>query len=70
MASQAVRLWEAVLDGLQAIGDGDNTRAGSVKEMLDKITSSSQQSKATWKRLLKDLQVGVRQTALQDSQYM
>lgn len=61
MANQAVRLWEGVLDSLNGLATGDNSRMRvvlfqGVKELLGKIDRSPQQPKA-WKRLVKDMQV-------------
>jgi hypothetical protein len=59
MANQTVRLWEAALDSLKALGtasysdsSGERTRV-----LLEKIACSPPQAKASWKRLVKDMQV-------------
>lgn len=58
MANQVVRLWEAVLNNLSDIasssdiaGNGHNT------QLLDKLVSLPDPPKATWKRIVQDMQV-------------
>jgi hypothetical protein len=58
MANDVARLWQGVLDGLNTMVGADNHAAARrVDELVKKIASSQQQSKATWKQLLGDMQV-------------
>jgi hypothetical protein len=56
MANQAVRLWEAVLQGLTDAACG-HLPAGNVQQLVIRLSDMPAQPKATWKRLVLDMQV-------------
>jgi hypothetical protein len=59
--AKTVRLWEDVLKGLNSIAAGNNSSRsiGDMEDLISKLSSSSQQHKTAWKKLLKQMQVRV-----------
>lgn len=57
MANQVVRLWQAVLDDLSQMASGRISGRDGTIELLEAIAQLPKQPKATWKRLLQDMQV-------------
>lgn len=54
MANQAVRVWEALLHSLTDMRCG---KSCNIKEVVKKVEDLRAQPKATWKRLVQDMQV-------------
>jgi hypothetical protein len=58
MANQSVRLWEAVLQGLEDTASCSSPSAcHDLATLIRKATDMPPQPKATWKKLVLDMQV-------------
>lgn len=57
MTNQAVRLWTNVLQGFSDMASGTLQSMLGVGDVLEQLVALPEQPKATWKKLLQELQV-------------